>query len=110
MANERINSLEMTTFDMVYKMSGGNPGAITVLMQLLQSSDIGFFKILFLDTLNIWDHYIWMFYKDCCGEDINLMMRVMDDCQQGFISDAEVVRHVHNSIPFKYTESGLYVA
>lgn len=109
MANERLLDPNMTVFDMFYQMSGGNPGAVNVLAQIYKSSEIGLFKILFLDTLNIWDHHIWMFYKDCCGEDINLMMRVMDDCQRGHISDFEVTRHVHNSIPFKHTESSIYV-
>ena len=50
-------------------MSEGNPGAASVIGQLLQD-DTGFMKLLGLDDMNIRGTQIWVGYKDHCGEDI----------------------------------------
>lgn len=65
---ERIEITD-TIASMVDKMSEGNPGAMTVLMQLLNHSESGFMEILGLDTNRLYGHRIWDLFK-LCGEDI----------------------------------------
>ncbi len=59
------------TLDALVKMSEGNIGAITVLMQLVERDDPAkLMVILDLDDMNIRGSQIWVGFKDACGEDI----------------------------------------
>lgn len=63
--------LNDTTSNIIIKMSEGNPGAITVLMQLLEKNAMeGFRHILDLDDMNIRGTQIWIGYKDYCKNSI----------------------------------------
>jgi hypothetical protein len=91
MSNERIKSLNLTVSDVITMLAGGNPGALRVCIELYENtSEIdpnaglgGLGTLLSLDALNIWDHRIWMFYKDFCGEDLGKMLAVMRAYQLG---------------------------
>lgn len=95
--NTRID-LHDSTMDIIIKMAEGNPGAMTVLMLLIQNADkvdpqdamAPFGTILSLDAHGIYADRIWMLYKDVCGEDIGEMIGVMRAMQLGFVSDSEV--------------------
>ena len=65
-------TLDDTPETVMVKMMDGNPGAMTVLMQLFRRPN-GIFKILKLDTLEIYGPAIWVIYKDLMGEDITLL-------------------------------------
>lgn len=72
-------NIELTdsVFDMLVKMAEGNPGAVSVLSQMLQKSGAiaGPMRILDLDDMNIRGPQIWIGYKDHCKEDITLFIR-----------------------------------
>lgn len=84
----RIEGID-TMFDVVRKMSGGNPGALTVCMDILEQGETidpdgamgGLGVLLSLDTLGVYEHRIWMFYKDVCSEDLPTMLAVDRACQ-----------------------------
>lgn len=86
--------------DVVKKMSGGNPGASTVCMDILEQGETidpdgamgGFGAILSLDSHGVYEHRIWMLYKDVCGEDLPTMLAVDRSCQLGFIN-GETLNH-----------------
>ena len=67
-----------TTFDAIYKLSEGNPGAATVCARMLQEGGAidpdafgnGLANLLSLDTHGIYGSRIWMLYKDACGESL----------------------------------------
>ena len=100
--NERINDLNMTTFDTVLALSGGNPGAITVCMNILKNGKEidpdnaleGLGPLLMLDTLNIWDSRIWMLYKDVCGKDLTRMLAVLRAYQLGKLNGENIVNAI----------------
>lgn len=103
MANERIK-LEMTVQDMLLAMSGGNPGALTVCMELLKNGEKidpdeffkgGFASILDLDTLGIYEHRIWKLYKDVCGGHLGKMVAVLRANQLGQLAgvNAQALNH-----------------
>ena len=65
---EKIN-LMSSCQDLAILMCEGNPGALSVIMQLIQSENT--IALLNLDDMNIRGTQIWIGYKDYCGEDIN---------------------------------------
>ena len=80
-------------FVMATKLSGGNPGALRVCLELYSidqkidkdSALQGIDSCLLLDRYWIYDADIWMLYKDVCGEDIEKTIIVLKACQLGFI-------------------------
>ena len=93
-----------TAEDMMVKMSEGNPGALSVCMQLLtETANIdpdaalgGLSSILMLDTLGIYGPEIWMLYKDVCGEDIADTITVLRGYQLGFITHHQLNHAIQN--------------
>jgi hypothetical protein len=85
--------LEMTMMDTLIAMGEGNPGGLTVLMELLDKGDKidpdsalgGFANVLDLDTLGIYGSRIWMLYKDVCGQDLVKTIGVLRAWQLGFV-------------------------
>jgi hypothetical protein len=70
-------TLDMSNIDMLMAMSEENPGALTVLLKLLNGED-GFFKILLLDSKKLYGSDIWVLYKDICGENLNRFIYHID--------------------------------
>ena len=69
--NNRIK-LRDTITGAVVKLAEGNPGAATVLAQLVNKEDgLGFVQCCKLDDYEIYGSKIWMCYKDLCGQDID---------------------------------------
>lgn len=100
--NTRI-TLEMTTKDVLIAMAGGNPGALTVCMNIMEEGARidpqglgGFGAILTMDTLGIYEHRIWMLYKDVCGENLEKMLGVLRANQLGFVSAAILNKAIDN--------------
>lgn len=89
---------------MIMKMSGGNPGAVTVLMSIFERAEqidpdaafgpIG--QILALDTLDIYEDRIWMFFKDLCKQNLTDMIAMMRAQQLGFLPSAELTKAIDN--------------
>lgn len=60
----------MAVKDIVIMMCEGNPGALDVILRIVNSADLGVMVLLSLDDMNIRGPQIWVGYKDHCGEDI----------------------------------------
>jgi hypothetical protein len=99
--------LEMSMMDILMVMSDGNPGAATVLMQLLKDGskidpqDIfgGLGTIMALDTHGIYGPRIWMLYKDVCKEDLTSLIAVLRADQLGQLAgcnDAAIDHAIDN--------------
>lgn len=62
------------------KMSEGNPGALSVLVQMREKQgEMAFMEMLSLDDMNIRGSQIWLGYKDHCGEDIDKFLKCVKD-------------------------------
>lgn len=88
----RIN-LDMHINDALFAMSGGNPGAVTVMADAYREGTRidpqgmgGWGFILNLDELEVYDHLIWRLYKDLCGESIARSMALVRSVQMGVLS------------------------
>lgn len=85
--------LQDTMMDVMVKMADGNPGAITVLMDLMRvvptvdpASALGWLgPILLLDDENIRGSNIWVLYKDICGSDTAKVVLLLRAAQLGII-------------------------
>ena len=92
--NEKIE-LKDSLMDIIMKLSGGNPDAIRVCMELYThggniDSDAamgGLASLLSLDTLNVYRERIWMLYKDVCCESIVKTVGMLRGWQLGYISE-----------------------
>ena len=90
--------------DVGMKMSEGNPGALTVLLAMMNEGARidpdgalgGLGAALSLDTHGIYGSRIWMLYKDVCGENLPMTLAVLRACQLGFITDGEMDRAIDN--------------
>jgi hypothetical protein len=102
--DQSIIKLEDTTMEMVMKMSEGNPGAVTVIAQILKTGGLidpddafgGLGTILHMDTWGIRGPKIWMLYKDVCGQDLVKTIGMTRAVQLGFIP-GEVLETAINS-------------
>ena len=68
--------LEDNLQDVLFKMSAGNPGALTVLMKMLTHIE-GLLRILDLDSMGIYGSQIWVGYKNNCGSDIEKFLEMI---------------------------------
>lgn len=95
--NSRIELTDSPMSAMI-KMAEGNPGAATVLGMLYvhgpaidpDNAFQGFGPILLLDSLGIYGQYIWLLYKDVCGEDLATTLAVLRAVQMGMASHQEL--------------------
>lgn len=86
--------LEDTFEQFMMKMSEGNPGALTVLMQIVEKDpNLGLLQILNLDDMNVRGTQIWIGYKDHCGENIDLFIEKMK------ARDADMVATINRECP-----------
>lgn len=66
--------------DAVIKMSEGNPGAITVMIEILESDPImGFLDIICMDERHIRGAKVWCLYKDICKYEVAKMREMIRD-------------------------------
>ncbi len=84
--NNRVN-LQDSIPSAIVKMVEGNPGATSVLAQLIGKEEgLGFIQCLKLDDYGIYGARIWMCYKDLCHENIdNLYMLLRNNKLQADI-------------------------
>lgn len=67
---DRLTDIHMTVTDMVIVRVDGNPGAIRVLREWIDSSGpIGVLELVILDSKRLYGSRIWELYK-LCGQDI----------------------------------------
>lgn len=105
--NPRI-TLDDSVQEIIIKMSGGNPGALSVLVNVFKHNasidpdDLfeGLGPILSLDTFNIYDSDIWRLYKGVCGENLERMLMLVRACQLGYLAESRLKAGIDESVPF----------
>lgn len=100
MANERIK-LHDNMLEVVTKMSGGNPGAMSCIMEVLGASDLyggmpGMMLILNCDSIGLYGSELYMVWNDCCDRDIKKFELVMRNWQMGKLSRETIINNVRN--------------
>ena len=99
--NRKDIDLRMTTIDLIVMMSEGNPGAVKVLADIMQTKN-GLLTVLTLDDMNIRGTQVWVGYKDHCGQDINRFMEAIHKREQAMIDCINKVgkqgNHEHKAV------------
>lgn len=92
MSNTRIQLTDSIN-EAIIKMCDGNPGAINVLIKILNNDNIdpdnimgGIGVMLFLDTLGIYGSNIYVLHNDICENDIVKTLAVLRATQFGMFS------------------------
>jgi hypothetical protein len=90
--NKRIKLTDSVS-DVLFKISDGNPGALTVLIEIVkQGATIDphcgepILQILHLDSLELYGSRIWMLYKDVCGQNLSKTLACIRGWQLGHIA------------------------
>ena len=100
---ERKEKLTANTsaMDMFMIMSEGNPGALNVLMQMMNDPR-DFMDILLCDSLDIRGSKLYMLNNDCCGRDINKFRRTLMMLRSGVFTDKQIHQNLElaYAIPF----------
>lgn len=97
MPQERIE-LHDTPMSAIAKLSEGNPGAVTVLVDLFKTTPSldpdaafgGVAPLFTLDTMGIYGSKIWVLFKDCCGSSILGLQTVLRAYQLGILRRYEI--------------------
>lgn len=78
--------------EIITEMSEGNPGALTVLTQIVEDKDpIRFMNFAMkLDSLGMYGSDIWLGYKDHCDQDVEKYHELVMD------GDQELIDYVEN--------------
>lgn len=90
--------LHDTTQDIIFKMSDGNPGAMTAMMSLLkeskeidpQSAMAGLGPLLSLDTLGIYGTDIYILWNDKCKNDTRRFCMLLRAHQLGMVQARDI--------------------
>ncbi len=84
--------------EMMMKMSEGNPGAATALMELLQTNDIdpesalgSLGPIFHFDELGIYGSNIYILWSDVCKRNIHKLVLLTRSYQLGLISQQRLI-------------------
>lgn len=108
---EKITSLLATMQDILVAMCEGNPGGLTVLLQLYQKgAELDpdamdpILSILGFDTLGIYGSNLWILYKDCCGQRIEGVLACGRSVQLGLITEETLWNWIDNSTPVNVDE------
>lgn len=95
--NTRITA-DMSFQDMLITMSEGNPGALTCMMQMLNSDPMALMDILLFDSMGIYGSKIYMVWNDCCGRDMAKFKETIQAFREGKFSEEEI--HENLSRPY----------
>ena len=89
MANERITA-SMDMQEMLITMSEGNPGALTCMLEMLQTDPMALLDILYFDSMGIYGSKIYMLWNDCCGRDMSKLRETIQYLRSGAVSKEEI--------------------
>lgn len=93
--------------DPLLVLSEGNSSATMVLMNFLEKEEdlIGFVNMLNLDDMNIRGAQIWLAFKDYCGQDIDLLMKLVSERDADLVENVNIANAKQGN-PFKAVEHG----
>ena len=86
--------------DVLIKMSEGNPGSLRVLFEILEAKENDIFASLevfsTLNDMKLYGAHLYMLWNDCCGNDINKTLLVIQKYREGKITDDDINERIKN--------------
>jgi hypothetical protein len=89
----RIDS-EMTVVQTVSALAEGNPGALSVCVDILKLGSVA--PLLLIDSFGIYGSKIWMLYKDVCGQSVSGVIALLQAVQLGELSEDTLHHAIEN--------------
>ncbi len=80
--------------ELIKVLANGNMGAATVLTKLFTENAFSTFEI--LRKYNITGPLIWCLYKDVCKQNLQKMINVLENCENGNITP-DILTHAVNN-------------
>lgn len=86
--------------DIIIKLSEGNPGAITVLFEIMKCKDndpieyLGIF--LTIDTMELYGSHLYMLWNDCCDRNIKQTLDVIEAYRKRKITNNDINERIKN--------------
>ena len=101
MGNGKITFDNMNFMDIIMVMSEGNPGAMAVIMQMMNDSSF-FMDMLLCDSFNIRGAKLYMLYNDCCERNMCKFKCTLLMLRNGIYSQEEIEKNLSlvRAIPF----------
>lgn len=109
-----MSKIQLTdsTMEILYKMSEGNPGAISILTKLLSKEttqelvDSIMNVILPLDTLGVYGSKLYMLWVDACDNNTDKVKKVIELWRTGKLTREEIHENLnqHYAKPFDQVE------
>ena len=94
--------------EIVQKLSEGNPGAMSVVCNILKKSETNIDLIMYLlvfDSLEVYGAKLYMLWNDCCDRDFDKLFAVIDALVDGKYSEEHIHAHINynggRGIPFE---------
>lgn len=104
--------LNDSMMDVMMKMSEGNPGALTFLMEMMRKQNWyggadSFTAILSFDTIGLYGSELYMLWNDCCNRDLTQVELVLRNWQMGELSVDEIHKNISQGYgtPFENLKS-----
>ena len=86
--------------NILINMSEGNPGSLRVLFEILEAkkNDILASLEVFstLNDMKLYGSHLYMLWNDCCGNDINKTLLVIQKYREGKITDDDINERIKN--------------
>ena len=98
MAEARV-SMGMSAPEIIIKMGGGNPGAMTCLAQMLNRRTEGFLDVLALDKMRIYGAEIYYLWNDCCGRNMEKLHETIRYLNTGNVPLADIHKNLTSDNP-----------
>ncbi|MBQ6477537.1 MAG: hypothetical protein IJI43_03795 [Bacilli bacterium] len=98
---------DMRLEDVVWTMSEGNPGAITVLTKMLQHGTKNYGHILLCDDLNIRGSKLYCLYNYCCNRDYKKFDCTLNMFGNGVFSEEEIHTNLELRRPIQFIDDSI---
>lgn len=104
---EKING-DMNIMEMVMTMSEGNPGAISVIMEMMQDPT-GPRDILMLDSMDIRGSYLYMLNNDCCRRDPAKFKRTLMVLRSGVFTQEQIHENLERDYALHFIDDSIEI-
>lgn len=90
-------SLDDSTMEVFIKFSGGNPGALNVLTNIMRTKGDKLVQYLItLDTMELYEDKLYMLWNDCCDRDVRKVLKILDYYEEGKITQKNIDERIKN--------------
>lgn len=92
----RLKIFETTSQNFI-NFAGGNPGAITMLLELQKAvQDKIAIYLITLDKMELYEDKLYMLWNDCCKRDILKVIKILDYYEKGIINQIDINERIKN--------------